>query len=131
MVLSYIERKLQIVHKESDGKDNLSIEFDNMIFVKCCQMDDSESLRVPEKYQPLCIIITYYKELTEEEILQKEYSTGDRPNEFLGHYFVSMPVHTSTSNCDVCAKAIRHWAIFSSTSACVECKSKFVVCLFV
>ena len=48
----------------------------------------------------------------------------DRPNEFLGHHFVSMPLHTSTSSCDVCAKTIRPWAIFSSTSACVECKSK-------
>eukprot|EP00800_Vazella_pourtalesii_P001685 TRINITY_DN11583_c0_g1_i4.p1 TRINITY_DN11583_c0_g1~~TRINITY_DN11583_c0_g1_i4.p1 ORF type:complete len:686 (+),score=235.14 TRINITY_DN11583_c0_g1_i4:2889-4946(+) len=122
VILSYIERKLQIVHKELDGKDNLSIEFDSMVCVKYCHMDDTESVRVPEKYQPLCIIITYYKELSEDEIALKEHSAGDRPNEFLGHHFVNMPLHTSTSSCDVCAKTIRPWAIFSSTSACVECK---------
>ena len=61
---------------EQDHKENLFIDFDNMYRVKDCQMDDAESLRVPEKYQPLCIIITYYKELSEEDITQKEHSTG-------------------------------------------------------
>ncbi|KAI6660312.1 Rho-associated protein kinase [Oopsacas minuta] len=123
VVLSYIERKLQIIHKDTDGRDNLTIEFDSMVYVKYCQMDDTESVRVPEKYQPLCIIITYYKELSEEEITQKEHASGDRPNEFLGHHFVSMPYNTSTSSCDVCAKTIKPRSLFSSNSS-VECKSK-------
>lgn len=49
-----------------------------MVCVKYCHMDDTESVRVPEKYQPLCIIITYYKELSEDEIALKEHSAGVR-----------------------------------------------------